>query len=1542
MKTAGKAGATDSFPIVGVGASAGGLEAFRALLTNLPMDTGMGFVLVQHLDPQHESALTTILQRATSLPLHEVTNNLPVEPNHVYVIPPNTDMSITAGVLTLRPRAKVRTPARSIDTFFEALAEDRGDRAIGVILSGTARDGTLGLEAIKAEGGITFAQDDSARYDSMPRSAVAAGCVDYVLSPEGIATELARIAKHPVVAGVGAGAFTRAENDRTASVTHEDDDTPLPSGGRGAPDTRVNAVRGEAASGRSHKGRVTKNEDGFRNTLLLLRNHSGVDFSLYKSSTIQRRIKRRMILSKHDTIDAYGRFLRGNAKELDALYADVLISVTSFFRNPDAFAMLQRDVWPALLKQRSDAPVRVWVLGCSTGQEAYSLAMSFSEAADKAPQMRAFQVFATDLNDALLDRARQGLYAKSVAQDLSPERLRRFFVEEDAGYRVSKGLRERVVFARQNVISDPPFSRIDLISCRNLLIYLEPELQKRVFPVFHYALKPGGFLYLGASESIGAFTDLFEPLDKKHKIFAKRAAPTTTFPFPAGNERGDGTTASTAGGNVRRTAHKHKGPVDRLSPELSAVREADRLTVNQFAPPAVLIDANLQVLQFRGATGAYLEPPKGKASFDLLKMARSGLTLPLRAAIHKAKRDRNAVRKEGVRIEQDGTIRTINVDVIPLKNLPERAFLIVFEDVDRAGVAAPAATTRRGKAIQPRASQHGDTSRRESELERDLAETRDYLQSMEQQHDAANEELQASNEEVQSANEELQSINEELETSKEELESANEELTTVNDEMGHRNAELGRLNSDLINVHTSARQAIIVLGRDLTVRRFSAQAEKQFNLMVSDVGRPISHVRHDLDVRDLDALIARVIDAVREEEREVQDAGGRWFLLRVRPYISIDNKVDGAVLVLVDVDALKRAEQTTVVAREYADNIIDTLREPLVVLDGELRVERVNRSFCETFAVTPTDTVGKRLDELGNRPWDISEFRSLLQDVLAHGRTIENYAVTHTFEHVGQRTMLLNARRLRNPKTMAERILLAIEDVSVRNQIRDERDMLAAIVASSDDAIVSKDLNGTIMSWNAGAERLFGYSAQEAVGQPIASLLLPLDRLDEEAHILERIQRGEIIDHFETVRRRKDGAFIDVSVTISPIRDREGQIVGASKIARDVTESRRLADELRQAGNRKDEFLAMLGHELRNPLAPILTALELMKLRGADMFTRERDVIERQVRHVSRLVDDMLDIARVTRGKVSLEKQPVEMAIVVTKAIEIAEPLIAQRGHRLKVAVPQTGLVVDGDQVRLSQIFANLLTNAARYTEPGGQISVTAKQRPGEVVVDVQDSGMGLSHDFLPHVFDLFVQGARTVDRAQGGLGLGLALVQSLAVLHGGSVSAHSEGPGKGSCFSVRLPLSDKRGITDTREQAPGKPAAGAHKRILLVDDNADATDMLRDMLTDLGYQVAVAYDGPQALSALASFHADVAVIDIGLPVMDGYELAGHIRGDGRVPRLIAMTGYGQPADLVRSRQAGFDEHLVKPVDVTALITVIDRTDLPKNSSDGNGDVNRK
>ena len=1150
--------------IVGIGASAGGLEAFTQLLARLTRGTGMAFVLVQHLDPDHESALTQILSRATPLPVREITHNQPLQADHVYVIPRDTNLSIVESMLKLKPRVRTRSPHRPIDSFFESLAQDQGERAIGIVLSGTASDGTLGLEAIKAEGGFTFAQDDSAKYDSMPRSAIAAGCVDLVLSPEGIANELVRIGKHPFVAGDRLGLPTRPEKDHESAVAHQEDDQPLPSGGRGTPPTGGRQARDEAEG----KKRDPENgaEDGYKKIMLLLRNHSGVDFSLYRSSTIQRRIARRIVLAKQDTLKGYARFLRGNTEELDSLFSDVLISVTSFFRNPEAFDVLQRNILPKLLAQREDNPVRCWVLGCSTGQEAYSLAMSFVEAARKAPRARKIQIFATDLNEKLLEKARQGLYAKTLAQDLSAERLRQFFVEEDGGYRISKALREMVVFARQNLIADPPFSRMDLISCRNLLIYLDPSLQQKVMPTFHYALKSQGYLLLGASESVGEFTSLFEPVDRKHKIFSKKPAPSPGFHMLVRKEP------------AKRAARRALPPLpigkmglpdgvespEGFRGELNAQREADRIAVSQFAPPGVLINDALQVLQFRGPTGAYLEPPAGKASFDVLKMAREGLMLPLRAAINKAKQGNKTVRAENVRVKRDGVARTIHVAVIPLKNLRERCFLVVFEEAGETGRAAAHPPLRRQPAATPLSAQQ--ELRRIAELEVDLSETREYLQSLQEQHEAANEELQAANEEVQSANEELQSINEELETSKEELESTNEELTTVNEEMLNRNADLNRLNNDLVNLHASTKLAIVLLGRDLTVRRFSPQAEKQFDLLAADVGRPISHIRHALVLTDgaespldLEALSAEVIADVREQEHEVRDKSGRWHSLRVRPYLTLDNKVDGAVLVLVDIDALKRSEQAAAVARAFAENTVETVREPLVVLDHQLHIERANRAFYRHFRSAPAETVGKFIYEVNNHQWDIPSLRELLDKIPAQRATIEDFLVEHDFDHLGHRTMLLNARLIEDPPHKTERILLAIEDITERKQAQASSARLAAIVESSDDAIVGKDLRGIVTSWNRGAEILFGYSASEMVGQSIRRLIPP-ERMGEEDVILAHIERNESMKHFETVRLHKDGSFLNVSVTVSAIKDAEGRIVGASKVARNTTD-RKIAEE---------------------------------------------------------------------------------------------------------------------------------------------------------------------------------------------------------------------------------------------------------------------------------------------------------------------------------------------------------------------------------------------
>lgn len=1401
-------------PVVGIGASAGGLEAFTQLLKHLPLDTGMAFVLIQHLDPDHESALAQILSRATTLPVGEIADDQIVQPNRVHVIPRDMTMTIVQGVLKLEPRQRARLPHRPIDTFLESLAQDQRDRAVGVILSGTATDGTLGLEAIKAEGGFTFAQDESAKHDSMPRSAVAAGCVDLVLPPAEIARELARMAKHPYLAGRSVDGSTRAEDDRAEATAHQHDDAPLPSGGAGSPLIAAPLARAEGGAAPETGGPPRGDEAGFKKILQLLRNHSGVDFSLYKSTTIQRRIGRRLVLNQKKSPDEYAAFLQGNPAELNALYSDVLISVTSFFRNPEMFDVLKLKVLPKLLAQPGDQPLRCWVLGCSTGQEAYSIAMAFVEVADDAHVSRRLQVFATDLNDALLDKARQGFYAKSLADDVSPQRLRRFFVEEDGGYRINKALRAMVVFARQNVIADPPFSRLDLISCRNLLIYLEPSLQQKALPTFHYALKPGGFLLLGASESVGRFTDLFETVDKKHKIYSKKLASGSGANLAVDGPRF--TPAWPARSSLPPTPEPESPAASR--PDLSAQREADRITVNLVAPPGVLVDAGLQIVQFRGATGAYFAPPAGKASFDVLKMVREELMLPLRAAINEAKLTNKAVRKEGVRFARDGQAALVDLEVIPLKGAPERGYLILFRRVDGggAGEQSPDAEHSTAAANAPTVVDL-DSIGRVAALDAELDETREYLRSVQEQHEATNEELQSANEEIQSANEELQSINEELETSKEELESGNEELTTVNEEMANRIVELNRVNSDLVNLQASSRLAVILLGRDLAVRRFTPQAESQFDLVATDIGRPIGHLRHKLsfvDAEDVPVDVERaaleVIATLREQEHEVRDRAGRWHSLRLRPYLTLDNRVDGAVLLLLDIDRIKATEQAVVDSRNHAERIVETVRESLLVLDAQLRVESANEAFFRVFRISPAEVVGKFIHEVGNGQWDIPALRDLLNEILATGNNIEAFRVDWPFERLGMRTMLLNARRIKSQRGENEGILLAIEDITQRVAL----------------------------------ERR---AAQQA-------------------------------------------------------------------------------EELASESRRKDEFLAMLSHELRNPLAPMRSALHVLRVEessGSEAPIRReaRAVIERQMANLTRLVSDLLEVSRVVSGRVRLERTTVDLNQVLRHAIQTATPMIESHRHTIRVTGGAERAWVNVDPLRMEEVFVNLLNNSAKYTPDGGLIDVDCHSQGDHVVVRVRDNGIGIDSDILPHVFELFTQAGRSLDRSQGGLGIGLSLARKLVELHGGTVEAHSAGLGHGSEFTVCLSAVPAPVEEPLAAPSSVEPSHAKSLRVLVVDDNVDGCAMLAHIVGLKGHETLSAHTGPAALAAARSWHPDVILLDIGLPELDGYEVARRLRADPatRNVKLVAITGYGSEDDVQLAREAGFDDHLLKPVELSSV-----------------------
>jgi two-component system, chemotaxis family, CheB/CheR fusion protein len=984
------------FPIVGVGASAGGLEAFTQLLEELPLDTGMAFVLVQHLAPSHESALPELLARATKMPVLQVTDEMAVEPNHLYVIPPNTNLAIEKQILKLEPRER-SGGSRSIDFFFESLAEDCQECAIAVILSGTASDGTKGAEAIKGEGGIVFAQDESAKYDSMPRSAIAAGCVDFVISPAKIARELAWLAKQDYLI--------------------------KPIGDHPSSPKKGHAAKPKSSFQEAHTGAET---NGFAEILSLLQDHFGIDFSLYKPNTLQRRILRRTVLNRLETLSEYAALLQKEPKELDALYADVLIGVTSFFRNPEAFELMKTKIFPQLLQRKHEDPLRVWVPGCSSGQEPFSIAIAYAEFAEKLVNAPKMQIFATDISERQLNKGQTGLFSKSLVNDVSEDRLQRFFVEENGGYRLVKRMRESVIFARHNLFGDPPFSRLDLISCRNLLIYFEPELQQKVLPLFHYALNPDGLLFLGAAESIGSYLELFEPIDKKWKFFVRKPAttPALHLRFYPGAKTPD----------PRRPA---SSPLPRSSgggaaPELTAQREAERVTINRFAPPGVLIDDSLQILQFRGETQAFLQPPIGKASFDLLKMARKGLMVPLRTAVEAAKKSRKTVRTEEVLFEQENETTTLAIEVIPLQNVKEPFFLVFFveeresncEEAGRKKAAPKGKGRSRGRSLQT-----DEQSQRIVSLEHEVTEARAYVQSIQEQYDVSSDELQTSNEEVQSANEELQSINEELETSKEELESTNEELTTVNEEMVSRNRELHRVNNDLLNLQTSVHTAIVLLGSDLAIRRFSPLAEKTFNLTPSDIGRSIGRIKLEFDCPDLEGWVREIIDTATVQHREVRDEEGRWFSLRGRPYKTTENEIDGAVLMLIDIDDLKRTQNELEATHHYADAIVDQVA-PLLVLDTSLRVVRANESFLRHFKVSPKETEGRLIYDLGNGQWDIPELRNVLEKILPEKSVLKQFEVEHNFETLGPRILLLDATQLDH----IQNILLSIDDVTAQRR----------------------------------------------------------------------------------------------------------------------------------------------------------------------------------------------------------------------------------------------------------------------------------------------------------------------------------------------------------------------------------------------------------------------------------------------------------------------------------------------------------------------------
>ncbi len=831
------------FPIVGIGASAGGLEALEQFLGNVPEKSGMAFVIVQHLDPTHKGIMVELLQRSTPMPVVQIKDRIKVQRDCVYVIPPNRDLSILHGVLHLLEPTAPRGLRLPIDFFFRSLADDLHDKSIGVILSGMGSDGTLGLRSMKEKAGGVFVQDPaSAKFDGMPKSAIDAGLADIVAPVEELPGRIIAYIKHaPLI-------------DRT--------DRPL----------------------------EEKAQSALEKVFILLRTQTGHDFSLYKKSTVYRRIERRMGIHQIDRIATYVRYLRENPQETELLFKELLIGVTSFFRDPAVWEQLKGKLLPGLLAARPGGGViRAWIPGCSTGEEAYSLAMVFREALEqvKAAWSFSLQVFATDLDKDAIDRARTGAYPANIAADVSPERLRRFFLKEERGYRVGKEIREMVVFAPQNVIMDPPFTKLDILCCRNLLIYLTPEIQKKLLPLFHYSLNPGGILFLGSAETIGAFPDLFAPLDGKSRLFRRLDSTVGAEPveFPSSFHPAE-------------LGAPEPPAAQRPVPNLQAL--ADRMLLTDYAPAAALTSDKGDILYISGRTGKYLEPAAGKANWNIFAMAREGLRYELTAAFQKALRQKEAVTLKGLRVKNNGGVQAVDVTLQPIAEpgALRGTVMVVFADA-----AAPSERAIPGKT--PRTSVR---STRLSELERELEQTRHDLQTTREEMQTSQEELKSTNEELQSTNEELQSTNEELTTSKEEMQSMNEELQTVNNELQAKLDELSRASNDMKNLLDSTDIATLFLDDALKVRRFSRRTSQIIKLIPGDTGRPITDIASDMVYSGLTEDAQEVLKTLVPIEKMLAASNGRWFLARIMPYRTLENRIDGVVITFTDSTVSKTLE----------------------------------------------------------------------------------------------------------------------------------------------------------------------------------------------------------------------------------------------------------------------------------------------------------------------------------------------------------------------------------------------------------------------------------------------------------------------------------------------------------------------------------------------------------------------------------------------------------------------------------------------------------
>jgi two-component system CheB/CheR fusion protein len=1348
-----------AFPVVGIGASAGGLQALIRLFENMPQKNGMAFVVVLHLSPDHASAADHVLQRATSMPVIQVLQPTLIEAEHIYVIAPNQQLSMIDGFLSVSPLDRPRGTHIAIDVFFRTLAEVHSERAIAVVLSGTGADGAVGLTRIKEQGGLTVVQAPAdSEYDGMPQAAIRTGIVDFVLPLLDIPQKLIELWENARIIELP------ATGDGEAPIAHLTPDRETPSA-----------------------------ESALQNIIRSLLSHTGHDFRHYKRATVLRRIERRMQVRAVHTLPEYSALLETDKREHDALLSDMLISVTNFFRDREAFEALERDIIPELFKDTTSTDeVRVWVTACATGEEAYSLAMLLADHAGNMATPPAYQVFASDIDKAAIATARTGRYPASIITDVPPTRLRQYFANEGDRYCIRKGIRDRILFAEHNVLRDPPFSRLDLVSCRNLLIYLNREVQAKVLEIFHFALKPGGYLFLGGSESAESVAEFFVPVDKKHRIY--RARPTSR--------------ATSYHGHLPAASTRTVEPVVHRMPQRQfSYAEVHQRALLELSPPSVILDRDANIVHISSSAARFLRMLGGEPSRNLLALVLPELRLELRSALFQSQQGAGVVVCRPVSLTSDTEEIAIAMQVMPFRDDGSATdfTLVQFSAANAAGTLEPASLGAGGSDVIL------------NQLEAELQRKKDQLQETIEHAEVSTEELRASNEELQAINEELRSATEELETSKEELQSVNEELITVNYELKVKVEETGKANDDLNNLIAATDIATVFVDSGLRIKRFTPRATDIFRIIASDIGRPLLDLTHRLDYPDLAEDVTLSFDTLRLVEREVRSNDGRYYIVRLLPYRTTDDRIEGAVMTFFDISARRLAEEQ------------------------------------------------------------------------------------------------LRARETR---------------------------MRLVAESTRDYAIVTTDAEGRVVSWNKGAELVFGYTEEEMMEHDLERLYVEEDRAQRVRQDEMRRARDDGRAQDERWHLRKDGTRVYCSGVTTPLGP--AATYGYAKIARDQTD-RELSNSEREEAltseqqNRshaenemalKDEFLAIMSHELRHPLNMIHVNAELLarlpEVVHSTSASRAASQVRTAVMSQAKIIDDLLDMSRVRTGKLALALGPVDIGAMATAVADAARADQATRGLAISVSVADEPVIVIADKVRMEQVLMNLLSNAIKFSPQDGTIDIDVSEDDGHGCIMVSDTGQGIAPDFLPHVFDMFGQAGTVTTRSKGGLGIGLALVREIVQLHGGRVEAASAGTGKGARFCVWLPLHHDEGPACAgNDERADSGISGA--RILVVDDAADVVEVFQVLLELEGARVVTATSAQEGLAALEANQFDVVISDISMPDMNGYAFLEEAR---RLPQYahipaIALSGLAREVDIARAHRAGYASHLTKPISVERLLATV-------------------